>query len=445
MPAAARHVAALALVAFLVAVSAGTADALVLKHRTTGEVVQGTLTDEREGRLYGFRTDDGVMRYIDPKQWQIVRIEENDKRPEGGSEGPAAGGESVVAYVMPIVGPIDTHALVGGLEKGLDEAKRRRAGVVIFRIDTPGGRIDLGDRIIRLIGAVDWATTVAWVEGDEKRALSAGAYICLATHKIYMAPGTTIGAATPYRVTWIGSAEVEEKMTSAFRARFRSLAQERGHPSAIADAMVDASSSVVQVWLDGEQQLVTEEEAKRLEKEHKDSDRFKRGKTISKSGKLVTLTSNEALEYSVCSGIADSVEEVLKQMGHTNHRVFEAAWLGEWIQKEARRAKDLVEKQKAAFNYHMSLAVESDPRNQHYVFRPGSFRFADGGRKWQAYTDRALAYLKKCAAALQELEKYSKDERYDFPIPEELFNAMKADMESYYTRLQTQRNAREMP
>ncbi len=438
----------LALVALLVAASAGPALGLVLKHRTTGEVLRGTLTKEREGRLYGFRTEDGAMRWIDPKKWQLVKVEKGDKGGDTDAEGTPEEKEKdepVLAHIVPIVGAIDKFALVSGIEKALEEARDAGAKVVVFRIDTPGGRIDLGNRMIRMIGDIDWAKTVAWVQGGDKQALSCGAYLCLSTHEIYMAPGTTIGAATPYRLTMTGSAQVDEKMTSAFRARFRSLAQERGHPSAIADAMVDASNSVVQVWVDGEQRLVSAEEAERLEEEHKDSDRFKRGKTVSKAGKLVTLTSNEALEFGVCAGIVESAEELLEKMGYSKHEVVDAEWLPKWVEEEAEQAKNTVEKYRTAFNAHMQQAIDNDPRMQRYVIGDSYGTFVDGGRRWRAYTDRCIGHLKHCAQALKQLEKLIEDERYEFHVPQEFINDMKAQMETFYARLGRERNSRRLP
>jgi membrane-bound ClpP family serine protease len=132
----------------------------------------------------------------------------------------------VKVYLIPIYGPIEDYCIVEALEKALSEAKLKKPDVIVFHMNTPGGRVDLTDKMIKLIDSVDWATTAVWVDGPDKKALSAGAYLCLATSKIYMAPGTTIGAATPYSIGFFGAPEVNEKMVSAFRAKFRSLAQQ---------------------------------------------------------------------------------------------------------------------------------------------------------------------------------------------------------------------------
>ena len=218
-------------------------------------------------------------------------------------------------FLIPISGPIEDHALLEAFDKAVGEAKKAKATTVVLHMNTPGGRIDVTDKLIKAIERVDGMNVVAWIQGEDKEALSAGAYICLATQKIFMAPGSTIGAATPYRSTFFGPSSVQEKFMSAFRAKFRSLAQTRGYPAAIADAMVDARTSVVQVFVDGESQLVTADEAARLQEEHKNDKKFKRGKTVNLPGKLITLTTDEAVEFKICSAVVPTEADLAKALG----------------------------------------------------------------------------------------------------------------------------------
>ncbi|HUT57147.1 MAG TPA: hypothetical protein VNA25_04665 [Phycisphaerae bacterium] len=435
---------------FLASLAASEAGADVIKNCVTGETLKGTLTDQKINKLVVFKIEGGGTKFIDPAEWEVIEKDAPaPKEPEPKETAPASKNAEpkaaeTRAYVIPISGPIMDNYLIDAIEKALKEAKVKKANLVIFRMNTPGGRVDLGDKIIQIIQGIDWATTVAWVQGDEKRSLSCGAFISLATHKIYMASGTIVGAATPFRVM-SGSAAVDEKMTSAFRARFRSLAQERGHPTAIADAMVDNSTSVVQVFLDGKQQLVTEEEAKQMEQEHKKEGTFKRGKTVSKPGKLVTLTSNEALEFGVVKGIADDEKALMQEMGFSQYTIDAADWLPDWVEKQSTAAKETIEKYRSAFNLHMDQAIQNDPRHQSYTVKDLNRTFADDGKRWRHYSDLCLTHLKQCATALTQLEKMSKDDHYQFAVPQEMINDMKTQMESHYQQLMRERNLRQMP
>jgi membrane-bound serine protease (ClpP class) len=102
---------------------------------------------------------------------------------------------AVLLNVAGPIGPATAHYLHGGLEKAQDQG----ASLVVLRMDTPGG-LDVSMReIIQdiLASAIPVATYVA---PSGARAASAGTYILYASHVAAMAPGTTVGAATPVQV-----------------------------------------------------------------------------------------------------------------------------------------------------------------------------------------------------------------------------------------------------
>jgi len=431
----------------------------VIKNKKTGETLKGALTKQRINNLNVFRTDLGETKYINLSEWEI--IERSEDKTTAQTQEPAeqkqeplttkgtpdeqAGPVVNKAYVIPISGPIMEPCILEGLAKAIAAAKAAGANIVVLRMNTPGGRVDIADKIIQMIEGIDWAQTVAWVKGDEKHALSAGAYICLATNEIFMCSGSTIGAATPFTVSDTGSAQVDEKMTSAFRARFRSLAQQRGHPAALADAMVDNSQSVVQVWVEGQQMLVPEDEAQRLEKEHVSDGKFKRGKTVSREGKLVTLTSDEAREYGVCRAVVDSIEDLGEALSFDPKTVENAEWLVGWTEQEGKKRAAEADKYRTIFNTHFEQVQINDPRAQRYTVMWNTSSFADGGKRWREYTDKCLAHLKECAGALLALEKMSQSERYNFYVPPEMISEMKARMTSMFSRLRDERDGKQLP
>jgi hypothetical protein len=412
------------------------ASADTLKNRETGETVTGTLTSQKISGKNLFKMEDGRTRLINLDEWEVISKSEPaaaaPATPAPAKAAPAAKPGALppgttLAYVIPITGPIMDRPLVEALEKAIGEAKAKGAKIVIFRMNTTGGKLVLGDEIIRLTEKIDWATTVAWVSGEDKEALSLGAYISLAMHKIYMAPGTTIGAATPFVVgQYTGSAKVDEKMISAFRARFRSLCEQRGHEKAIANAMVDGTTSLVEAWVDGKKMIVTADDAKRLAEEHKDDGKFKRGRTINEPGKPITLTCQEALDYGISNGIAAADKDILTQMGIEPYLILTANWVPAWAEKEAAARKAKTEKLRSDFNTNLQKAIASDPHRTMYPSHSTA---------WTTGTDRALAYLKECARILGEVEKLAKDKGYNLDISEEEINDLKARMEGLYTQL----------
>ena len=190
-----------------------------------------------------------------------------------------------VVYVAPIEGIIDL-GLAPYVQRVLSEATDAGAAAVILEINTFGGRVDAAV-VIRDALLNARVRTVAFVN---KRAISAGALISLAAEKIVMADGGTIGAATPVQMGQPGAPAqpVEEKTVSYVRKEFRATAETRKRPPLIAEAMVDAD-----VEIPG----------------------------LIRKGKLLTLTTEEALKYKVADFRAGTLESVLEQLGLTGSQV----------------------------------------------------------------------------------------------------------------------------
>jgi membrane-bound serine protease (ClpP class) len=130
-----------------------------------------------------------------------------------------------VVYVATIDGMVDLGQATY-VQRVLDEATRAGAAAVVLEINTLGGRVD-GAIQIRDALLNSKLPTVAFVN---KRAISAGALIALATNTLVMAPGSTIGAATPVQMSGKGGGAlpVEEKTVSYVRKEFRATAEARG-------------------------------------------------------------------------------------------------------------------------------------------------------------------------------------------------------------------------
>lgn len=182
-------------------------------------------------------------------------------------------------FRIPIDGTID-RGLGPFVIRSLEAANEAGARFAVLDINTPGGRVDAAWQIVDAVQASP-VPVYAYVD----RALSAGAMIALAARDIYVRPGATLGAATP--ITGEGQ-KASEKMVSAMRSEFRSLAEARGIDPRIAEAMVDE-----EVEIPG----------------------------VVEAGKLLTLTGDEAIELGFARESLATFDELLAALGEPDAEV----------------------------------------------------------------------------------------------------------------------------
>jgi membrane-bound serine protease (ClpP class) len=159
-------------------------------------------------------------------------------------------------YRVPVSGIVEM-GLAPFIERSIREAEAVGAAAVVLDIETPGGRVDAAQRITTAVRDAD-VPVYALIN---MHAHSAGAMIALSADRVYMRPGSVIGAATP--VTGEGET-APEKIVSAMRAEMRALAETRGLDPRVAEAMVDPEIEVEGISARGQLLTLTAAEAVRI-------------------------------------------------------------------------------------------------------------------------------------------------------------------------------------
>lgn len=139
----------------------------------------------------------------------------------------AAAQQPGAVHVMTFDGPVNP-VLVAYLERGIEEATAHQAQALVLRLDTPGGQVDLTQDIVKLLRASPVPVIVhVWPTGA--MAGSAGTFIVLAGHAAAMAPGSSIGAASPIDGSGQDLGEtIQKKLTNILTADIENLAARRG-------------------------------------------------------------------------------------------------------------------------------------------------------------------------------------------------------------------------
>jgi membrane-bound serine protease (ClpP class) len=231
------------------------------------------------------------------------------------SPSPAAPAAKVV--VVPIHGEINTPNLAL-IRRAVKEIAEKKPALVIFEIDTPGGRVDhmlaMGEAITGL--PMPTAAFIRPRESGESlgAAWSAGAYLAMSCKKLYMFPGTVIGAAMVINSGPEGATAVEEKFVSAVREKFRARAEQNGYPPNLAVAMVDKDMEIFEVVVDGRKRYLTLAEVDKLRAEGKTFDLPSH--PYDSKDKLLTMTDRQVVDAGM-GKIVHGREDVWRDHGLT--------------------------------------------------------------------------------------------------------------------------------
>jgi len=193
----------------------------------------------------------------------------------------------------PIFFSIDLKKEIGSttwiyIQKGFVQAQTENADAIIIHMNTYGGEVLYADSIRTKI----LNSRIPVYVFIDNNAASAGALIAIACDKIFMRKGATIGAATVVDQT---GQQMPDKYQSYMRATMRATAEAHGKDTIIkgndttyqwkrdpiiAEAMVDNKTVIP---------------------------------NINDSGKTLTFSTQEALKYGYCDGIAQNMEDVIEQ------------------------------------------------------------------------------------------------------------------------------------
>ncbi|MDR2680910.1 MAG: nodulation protein NfeD [Tannerella sp.] len=215
---------------------------------------------------------------------------------------PAA--EKPLVYTIDIKKEIDKTSQIY-LNKGLEEAQSLGASAVLIHLNTYGGLLEAADSMRT---AILYSPVPVYVFIDNNAA-SAGALISIACKKIYMRKGASIGAATVVDQT--GGA-LPDKYQSYMRSMMRATAEAHGR-----DTVVNGTDTVCK-WIRDPQIA-----------EAMVDDRIVIPNLID-SGKTLTFTTEEAVKWGFCDGIAESVDDVItKYMQYDDYelRSYEPSWI----------------------------------------------------------------------------------------------------------------------
>jgi membrane-bound serine protease (ClpP class) len=208
-----------------------------------------------------------------------------------------------------ITGPIDTIK-ESYLKRRIEQARQDKVNLIFFEINSEGGLDRPADNIAEAIAEIKDMKTVAYIND---RAMGVSVLIPLACNKIVFQKDARMGDVSRL-ITGRGgqTQELTEAQVVALANKADDFAKRKGHPPAIARAMVDPNVAVIAVkdTQTGAVAFVTDEQLRA------EPGRYVAPEIRKERGQeALTLTADEALAYHLASDVVNDEEQLKNNLG----------------------------------------------------------------------------------------------------------------------------------
>ena len=180
--------------------------------------------------------------------------------------------------------------------KAIAKAEEINAKFIVVHMNTYGGLLDEADQIRYALINTE-IPTIVFIDNN---AASAGSLISLACDSIYMRKGGNMGAST---VVNFDGTRALDKYQSYMRRQMRSTAESNGKITKVIDGdtveVFRRNPDIAEGMVD--ERIVVE--------------------GLDDSTKIITLTTEDALQWGYCEGTPDSLEQVISLLGESNSSI----------------------------------------------------------------------------------------------------------------------------
>lgn len=213
-------------------------------------------------------------------------------------------------YIIPVSGTVEP-GMAAYLKRVVSSLEKDDSAILVFAMDTFGGRVDAAFDIVETICTVPKERTIAYVE---KRAISAGALIALSAGTLIMKENTLIGDCAPIIQTSDGHKEAGEKTQTVLRAQFRTLAKRNNYSQVLAESMVSKSMEVYKISRGERFEYMDKTTFQELSEKEKAT--ITRKSTIVSEGELLTMDDKEAADLGFSRQSVATLDQALEVMGY---------------------------------------------------------------------------------------------------------------------------------
>jgi membrane-bound serine protease (ClpP class) len=210
-------------------------------------------------------------------------------------------GHKIAPVWIKLEGPLDS-VMVSYLTRSVEQARQQKKNLLFLQIDSPGGIESIGDDLADKIAAIKDMKTVAYIDD---RATGVAALLPLACRDIIFKKSARMGDIRQMINGRNGQLhDLNDLMRASLAKKAALLARQKGHPEAVAVAMVDPDAEVIEAKdsQTGGTRLILRPELEA------DRGRFQAIQTRKEPGSVLTITAEDAESYGLGQVVNDDEE-----------------------------------------------------------------------------------------------------------------------------------------
>jgi membrane-bound serine protease (ClpP class) len=210
-------------------------------------------------------------------------------------------GQAIRPVWIKLEGALD-NVMVSYLTRSVEQARQQKKNLLFLQINSPGGIETAGDDLADKIAAIKDMKTVAYIDD---RAIGVAALVPLACRDIIFRKSARMGDIRQMISGRNGQLhDLNELMRASLSKKAALLARHKGHPEAVAIAMVDPDAEVIEAKdsRTGGTRLILRSEL------DADRGRFQAIQTRKAPGSVLTVTADDANSYGLGQVVNDDEE-----------------------------------------------------------------------------------------------------------------------------------------
>ncbi len=320
------------------------------KHKESGEVFTGFLTQKTAGgKTLVYNSEEGKMTPVVLNDYDIIYDSKGRKD-----------NVFLLEFTSPEI--LLSDAVSTKVAAAITETSNRGPQAIIIQIDSPGGRGDYMKTVVDAILQTKNCPVIAYISGETYGgAYSAAAIVALACEKVYINPAAGIGSVSSASGGYLSDESYANHLSLyssntllTYSSYVNAVAQKRDHSELLLRAFIDKRISIIEIIevddINVSRQFIGKDDRQPTQTLIRT---LSEGMTASQSttelspedviGKVLNLTAQDAVDLGLATASAESAAEILSNMQMAEFKIMPIPGIETTIKKYTAAKRNISE------------------------------------------------------------------------------------------------------